>query len=210
MIGMYRLTCADSSLCSSDDDEAVGRPTKRLEICPQIPAVHSVERQNDRFEAEHHDNPSLVHDLDPKIDAKDKDSDEEDELSHSPSWYRFGPSTATIESSSDIPEAKHCYIALVEDSSRDREFHEILGKEYIDGEAHYLVDWVPTMVRGRVLNKAKAQSLISQFEASCESQKRRKKRAGADRLNGSGITDGVQKKRQVRTRHMIRGHLALT
>jgi len=193
---MCRLTCVDSSLCSSDDDEDVGRPTTRLKICPQIPAVHLVERENDRSVDEHHDIPSLVHDLDPKIDAKDPDSDEEDELSHSPSWYRFGPSTATIESSSDIPEAKHRYIALVEDCFRDREFHRILGKEYIDEEVHYLVDWVPTMVRGRVLHKAKAQSLISQFEASCESQRRKKKRAGAHRLNGSGITDGVQRKRK--------------
>lgn len=210
IIIICRLTCADSSLCDSDDDEDVARPTKHLKLCPQIPAVHLVERKNNRSVAEHHDIPNLVHDLDPKINAKDPDSDDEDELSHSPSWYRFGPSTSTIESSSDIPVAKYRYIALVEDCFRDREFHRILGKEYIDGEVHYLVDWVPTMVRSRVLHKAKAQSLISQFEASCEAQRRKKKRAGAHQLNGFEITDGIPRKHQGQTRNMLRSRLAHT
>ncbi|KAG9228492.1 hypothetical protein BJ875DRAFT_238392 [Amylocarpus encephaloides] len=138
----------DSSLCSSDDDEDVARPTTRLKLCPQIPAVHLAERKNDGSAAEHHNIPSSVHDLGPKIDAEDPDSDDDDELSHSPSWYRFGPSTATIESSSDIPEARHRYIALVEDHFRDREFYRIIGKEYIDGKVHYMVDWIPSLVRG--------------------------------------------------------------
>ena len=42
-------------------------------------------------------------------------------------------------------------------------------KEYIDGEVHYMVDWVPTLVRGHVLRKAQAQPLISSFEARCQS-----------------------------------------
>jgi hypothetical protein len=75
-----------------------------------------------------------------------------------------------IEGASTNLEARRHYVARVEDVFRDREFHGVLGKEYIDGEVHYLVDWVPTLVRGRVLHKAKVQPLISQFEASCEAQ----------------------------------------
>jgi hypothetical protein len=205
IIIMCRLTCADSSLCDSDDDEDVARPTKRLKLCPQIPAVHLVNRKIAGSTAEHHNIPSSVQDLDPKIYAEDSNSDDDDELSHTPSWYRFGPSTAIIESSSDIPLARHRYIALVEDHFRDREFHRIIGKEYIDGKVHYMVDWIPSLVRGSVLHKAKAQPLISQFEASCEAQRRKKKRAGAHRSNGSGTTDRVRGNRQIRTRHMLRG-----
>ncbi|KAH8586019.1 hypothetical protein B0O99DRAFT_92069 [Bisporella sp. PMI_857] len=177
----------------------------RLRVCPQIPVVHLAERQTDWSSAEHHDtsNSVRVHDIDPKIDAKDPDSDDDDELSHSPSWYRFRPSTATIEGTSTIPEARHRYVALVEDFFRDREFHEVLGKEYIDGEVHYLVDWVPTLVRGRVLHKANAQPLISQFEASCETQRKKRKRPGAQRSNRSGVTDGTHRKRKGRTRNML-------
>jgi hypothetical protein len=105
--GMCRLTCPDSSLCCSDNDEDVAKPTTRLRVCPQIPVVDLVERQNDWSSAEHHDTSNSVHDVDPKIDAKDLDSDDDDELSHSPSWYRFRPSTVTIEGTGTILEARH-------------------------------------------------------------------------------------------------------
>ncbi|KAG9242015.1 hypothetical protein BJ878DRAFT_556598 [Calycina marina] len=101
-----------------------------------------------------------------------------------------------------ILKARHRYVALVEEVFRDREFHGVLGKEYIDGEVYYLVDWVPTLARGCVLHKFKAQPLINQFEASFEAQ-REKKRVGAHRLEGSGVTDGMQRKRQGRTRNML-------
>ncbi|KAG9242068.1 hypothetical protein BJ878DRAFT_191733 [Calycina marina] len=192
----------DSSLCCSDNDEDVAKPTTRLRVCPPIPVVDLTERQNDCFSAELHDTSNSVHDIEPQIDAEDPDSDD-DELSHSPSWYRFRPSTVTIEGTSTMLEARHRYVALVEDVFRDREFHGILGKEYIDGEVHYLVDWVPTLVRGRVLHKAKAQPLINHFEASCEAQREKKKCVGAHRLNGSGVTEGMHRKRQGRTRNML-------
>ncbi|KAH9204198.1 hypothetical protein DL95DRAFT_471705 [Leptodontidium sp. 2 PMI_412] len=100
-------------------------------------------------------------------------------------------------------KAGHRYVALVEDVFRDREFHRVLGKEYIYSEVHYLVDWVPTLVRGHVLQKAKAQPLISQFEASCEAQREKKKRVAIYRLSGSRVTDGKQRKRQGWTRNML-------
>ncbi|KAH6658872.1 hypothetical protein BKA67DRAFT_640231 [Truncatella angustata] len=155
---------SDVEMKVCDNDEEVAQPTTRLKVCPRIPVVDLFEQQNGWSSAEHHDTSNSVHDIDPKTDAKDPYSDDDDELSHSPSWYRFRPSTATIEGTSIILEARHRYVALVEDGFRDREFHRILGKEYIDGEVHYLVDSVPTLVRVRVLHKAKAQPLISQFE----------------------------------------------
>lgn len=39
-----------------------------------------VERQNHWSSAEYHDTSNSVHDIDPKIDAKDPDSDDDDEL----------------------------------------------------------------------------------------------------------------------------------
>jgi len=171
--------------------------------------VDLVERQNDRSPTQLHGTSNSVHDVNPQIDAEDPDGDDDDddddddELSHSPSWYRFRPSIAKIEGASTNLEARRRYVARVEDVFRDREFHGVLGKEYIDGEVHYLVDWVPTLVRGRVLHKAKAQPLISQFEASCEAQREKRKRPGAYRSNGFGATDGTQRKRRGRPRDML-------
>ena len=192
MIAICGLTYADSPLCCGDNDEDGAQPTTRLKFCPQIPEVAFIEQQNDSPSAEHYETSQSDHEIDLKIDAKDLDSDDEDELSHSPLWYRFNPSTTTIEGTS--MEARHRHVAFVGDAFPDREFHRVLGKEYIDGEVHYLVDWVPTLVRGRVLHKAKAQPLINQFEADCEVQREKRKRARAYQANGSGDTDGTQKK----------------
>lgn len=200
MIGMGRLTCPGSSLCCSDNED-VAKPTTRLRVRPPIPVVDLAERQNDCSSAELHDPSNSVHDIDPKIDADDPDSDD-DELSHAPSWYRFRPSTVTIKGTDTGLEARHRYVARVEDIWRDREFHEILGREYIDGEEWYLVGWVPTLIRGRVLHNAKAQPLISQFEASCEAQRKKRKRPGY-RLNGCGATDRTQRERRGRPRDML-------
>ena len=64
------------------------------------------------------------------------------------------------------------YVARVKDVSRELEFHSILGKNYIDGELHYMVDWVPTLVRGHVLRKSQVPLLISRFKARCQCQGR--------------------------------------
>ena len=126
---------------------------------------------------------NLIHDINPRIDGGDLGSDDDDdELCRSPSWYRFGPSPAKSHSDDVLPSfARPCYVAQVEDACRDREFHNIIGKEYIDGEVHYMVDWVPTLVRGHILRKAQAQPLISSFEARCQSYK--------EGGRGKGMTD---------------------
>jgi hypothetical protein len=91
--------------------------------------VDLAEQQNDCSPAELYHTSDSVHDIDPQIDAEDPDSDDDDELSYSPSWYRFGPSTATIEGTGTGLEARRRYVARVEDVFRDREFHEVLGKK---------------------------------------------------------------------------------
>jgi hypothetical protein len=46
--------------------------------------------------------------------------------------------TESTENARDY--ARPCYVAQVEDVYREREFHNIISKEYINGEIHYLVD----------------------------------------------------------------------
>jgi hypothetical protein len=61
----------------------------------------------------------------------------------------------------------------VEDAYRQREFHDIIGMERIDGEDYCMLDWVPTLVRRNVLRNA--QVLIARFEARCRGQKEKRK-----------------------------------
>ncbi|KAM0124092.1 hypothetical protein ACHAO1_011141, partial [Botrytis cinerea] len=102
--------------------------------------------------------------------------DDNDLELYSPAWYRFGPMTSNSFQDSN-------YVAQISDASCGREFHNIIGKEDIDGEVHYLVDWTPTLVRGEVLKKAKAQLLIDQFESRCQSQAQVALRSVYDNLN---------------------------
>lgn len=96
--------------------------------------------QNNYSLAKLHNSSNLVHDINTKINTKDPDSDNNNKLSHSLLWYRFRPSTTTIESTSTGLEARRRYVTRVKDVFRDREFHEVLGKEYINSEVYYLVD----------------------------------------------------------------------
>jgi hypothetical protein len=164
--------------------------------------VNFTERQKDSTSTEPDGTSNPVQDIDPQIDDSDPASDDsDDELCRSPSWYRFGASATTTESTENPRDcARPCYVAQVEDSYREREFHNIIGKEYIDGEVHYLVDWVPTLVRGYVLRKAQAQPLISRFEARCQAQKEKWKREGSDRPKGFEAADGTRQRRQRRQR----------
>ncbi|TGO81190.1 hypothetical protein BPOR_1288g00010 [Botrytis porri] len=98
------------------------------------------------------------------------------EFSYSPSWYRFGPMTSDSFQDSN-------YVAQISDASCGREFYNIIGREDIDGEVHYLVDWTPTLVRGEVLKRAKAQLLIDRFESRCQSQAQVGLRFVYDNLN---------------------------
>jgi hypothetical protein len=166
------------------------------------------------FTERHKDSTSNpVQDIDPQIDDSDVASDDgDDELCRSPSWYRFGASTITTESTKiprDCP--RPCYVAQVEDAYREREFPNTIGKEYIDGEVHYLVDWVPTLARGHVLRKAQAQPLIGRFETRCQAQKEKWKRESSDRPKGFKAADGtLQRRQRGRPRKLVRSRRFLT
>jgi hypothetical protein len=82
--------------------------------------VELVERQNDCSPTKLHGTSNSVYDIDHQIDSDNPDSDDDnDELSYSPLWYRFGPSVATIEGAGTGLEARRRYIARVEDVFRD-------------------------------------------------------------------------------------------
>jgi hypothetical protein len=169
-----RLTrIPDSSIYSSDVEGGGAKTGKHLNTHHPVPVADLIERENKSTAIRPGGTSNPIYDIDPQIDDGDLDSDDvDDELCHSPSWYRFGPSPAKSNSDDNLPGfARPCYVAQVEDACRDREFHNIIGKEYIDGEVHYMVDWVPTLVRGHILRKAQAQPLISSFEARCQSYK---------------------------------------
>jgi hypothetical protein len=168
--------------------------------------VDFIERRKDRASTENDSSTNPVQDVDPQIDDSDVASDDgDDELCRSPSWYRFGASATTAESTKNTPDcARPCYVAQVEDAYREREFHNIIGKEYIDGEVYYLVDWVPTLVRGHILRKAQAHPLISSFEARCQSYKEGGNGCGDDPSDGYEATDEIQqRKRRGRPRNQM-------
>jgi hypothetical protein len=163
-------------------------------------------QQNERTLTKPDGTSNPVHDINPQFDGDDSDSDnDDDELCHSPSWYRFGPSPAKSHRDDVLLSfARPYYVVQVKDTCRDREFHNINGKEYIDGEVHYMVDWVPALVRGHILRKAQAQPLISSFEARCQSYKEGGKSHGDDQSNGDRAIDGIQqRKRRVRPRNQV-------
>jgi len=79
----------------------------------------------------------------------------DDKLCHSPSQYRFKPSAANNESNDDLQGfAGSNYVAQVENDCTWREFHYVIGKDFIDAKVHDSVDWFPTLVSSHILRKA--------------------------------------------------------
>jgi len=104
-----------------------------------------------------------------ETDNCDLDKESDDELCHSPSRYRFGPSSAKRKRVGVTQDyARPLYVAEVLDVSRGREFDDILGQEHVSDELYYLVRWVPTLIPSRVVRRSKAKTLIRRFEARCQ------------------------------------------
>lgn len=163
-------TCPGTSICPSNNNENVAKPTPSLRVCY---SVDLADRQNKCSPTEPRATSNSVHDTGRQVDDEDSDSDNSsDELLYSPAWYRFGAGATTTDGTNTIPDARSRYVAQVKDAFRDREFHNIIGKEYLDGEDYYLVEWVPTLVRASILRKAQAQTLVNRFEARCQNQKK--------------------------------------
>jgi hypothetical protein len=63
-------------------------------------------------------------------------------------------------------------VAEVRDGKQEWEIRDIIGKEFVDGEMHYLVEWSATLVPKYELGKAKV--LVDKFEARLQAQCRQR------------------------------------
>jgi hypothetical protein len=52
--------------------------------------------------------------------------------------------TPDLSVSASAPQRKPQFSPELEDFSQDWEVREVIGKEYIDGVLHYMVEWSPT------------------------------------------------------------------
>jgi hypothetical protein len=90
------------------------------------------------------------------------------------------------------------------DSSQDWEVREVIGKEYVDGVLHYMVEWCPTLLPEHSLGHAK--ELVDEFEGRLRALRKDKaRRAGPsvkrDReVTKGGDASGVQQMKRPRGR----------
>jgi hypothetical protein len=111
-------------------------------------------------------------------DVLSENDDEDNIQSHfrlAASQTHYSKFDSTLFKSADRIESKS--FAKVEENS-EWGIHGIIGKEVIDNEIYYCVDWEPTMVPLSELCRAKL--LVWEFEAKRQSQL---KRAGNIRKN---------------------------
>ena len=84
--------------------------------------------------------------------------------------------TASTKSTLDDP-GRPQQVVVVVDKKQEWEICGIIGKEDVDGEPHYWVQWSPTLVPKSEMGKATA--LVTRFEAGLRAQ--RKQRGGKGR-----------------------------
>jgi hypothetical protein len=65
--------------------------------------------------------------------------------------------------SESSPLIKPVLAAQVVDDNQNWEIRDLIGKEVVNGEVYYLVDWYPTLVSGHSLGNTK--ELLDEFEA---------------------------------------------
>jgi hypothetical protein len=73
-------------------------------------------------------------------------------------------------------------------------FTTIIGKEYVDGGVHYIVDWTLTLVRASVLGELQAAPLISGLEARCQAQRGDQSCLVISQLDDSEASSGTAEK----------------
>lgn len=184
-----------------NDEDTVESPTARLSSHPEGHVLHLAQYRCVSAESPETSDPD---DVEPQgEDDRINSNDDEDELLHSPEWYRFGSSTATIESANTTRDASHPYVARVKDAWLDREFHAILGMEFVGDELHYLVEFTPILMRASVVRDAQAQPLINRFEAQCQVQTKRQRDEGHQLHEPEALDDRLPRKRRGRPRQSI-------
>ena len=95
-----------------------------------------------------------------------------------------GQSAALATNASMISESNEPgrpqLVAEVTDGKQEWDIHDIIGKEVVDGEVHYLVEWSATLVPKCELGKAKV--LVDKFKAQLQAQCRQRGRKRRGRL----------------------------
>jgi hypothetical protein len=87
-----------------------------------------------------------------------------------------GQSATLPGSASMIPELNDPgmpqLVAEASDGKQEWEISDIIGREVVDGEVHYLVEWSATLVPKSEMGKARA--LVARFEARLQAQCRQR------------------------------------
>jgi hypothetical protein len=96
--------------------------------------------------------------------------------------------TPVVFESASLTKLQSCQVT---DTNRYWEVRKIIGKEYVDGVLHYLVEWCPTLEPVYLLEHAK--ELVNEFEArlaALRMDKERRKEPGVKRDGQSVIAAG--------------------
>lgn len=95
---------------------------------------------------------------------------------------------------------------MIDDAGQEWEVRKIIGKEYVNGVLHYLVEWCPTLEPQHSLGHAKV--LVDEFEAQLQAHRRTndsRERLGQKTerevaAEAEGSSGQQQKRRRGRTR----------
>jgi hypothetical protein len=118
-----------------------------------------------------------------------------------------GQSATLARSASMIPESndpgRPQQVAEVAEGKQEWDIRDIIGKEVVDGEVHYLVEWTAMLVPKYELGKAKV--LVDKFEAQLRAQCRQRgekrrgrlhpSKAGKQAIVGARATGETQQKK---------------
>jgi hypothetical protein len=116
-----------------------------------------------------------------------------------------GQSATLVRSSSTIPapdDSKRPQQAVeIASDNQEWEICDIIGKEDVDGEPHYWVQWSATLVPKCEMGKSTA--LIARFETGLRAQRKQRGSKGRGKLfqskagkqAGTGATDNTQQKK---------------
>jgi hypothetical protein len=97
--------------------------------------------------------------------ASEESEDDRTDVSETmPAEDNLGSTARTTPEISVSPALRKPQLSLeLDDTSRDWEVREVIGKEYVHGVLHYMVEWCPTLQPVHSLEHAK--ELVDEFEA---------------------------------------------
>jgi hypothetical protein len=122
-------------------------------------------------------NTQSPHSLSPELEDSEKPEDDGTDISTSLSVEDniiISTAGTTPELSVSASLRKPQLSPELEDSSQDWEVRQIIGKEYVDGVLHYMVEWCPTLQPKHSLENAK--ELVDEFEARLRALRKDKER----------------------------------